>query len=168
VAAGVFLATIGVVALLLTLGGGDSEDAQDRAEELPAVTGNPPAAPPTPSAELSIDMTARGRGESDGYAYFNLDDGDYSITVDMEIDDPPRGWIYELWLYNRRTDAISLGTGAPDNEGLLLITRNLPDVFTKYTYLDLSLEPERPDDLHSGRSLARGPLYEVTGGPPPP
>ena len=146
-AATVVLVVAGVVAALVVFG--DSGDAGDES-----------SIPTEPaSVELfDVPLESEGAHEYLGSALGEQEDARLTLTVDVEIDDPPRGHIYEVWLYNGRRDAISLGTAAPDDEGVLLTTLELPGSYDQYAYVDLSLEPEDGDAGHSGRSIARGSL----------
>jgi len=88
--------------------------------------------------------------------------------VTAEVGREPRGRVYELWLYNSRGDAVSLGTCIRSARGLVATTRRLPGSFAEYAYVDLSLERDDDDGAHDGRSVLRGALSEVTGAVPGP
>ena len=72
---------------------------------------------------------------------------------------------YEVWLYNSRTDAKSLGAQITDSKGNLQGAGPLPSNFSRFKYIDISREPIDQNKAHSGRSLLRGPVPRLT--PPP-
>ncbi|MEA2478293.1 MAG: hypothetical protein QOJ07_215 [Thermoleophilaceae bacterium] len=68
---------------------------------------------------------------------------------------------YEVWLYNSRTDAVSLGAQQPDAKGLFTGAAKLPAGFQKYKFIDVSLEPINRDGVHSGHSVIRGAFTDL-------
>ena len=163
IAAAAVAAVVGAVVLALVLFG-SSDDAGERTdvEELNTSVSDDPAS----VEDLEIQLAPEGDYPYSGYAYGEPYEGKPAITVDMEIKDPPKGRTYEVWLYNSRRDAISLGTAVPDSAGVLLTNRTLPRGWTDYAYLDLSLEPRNGDERHSGRSVVRGSMTPATGAIP--
>ena len=65
---------------------------------------------------------------------------------------------YEAWLFNSNKDAKSLGLTVTDKQGRLQGGAALPSDYTKYKFVDLSLEPINKDRSHSGQSALRGVL----------
>ena len=65
---------------------------------------------------------------------------------------------YEAWLYNSNKDAKSLGLTTTDQQGRLQGGAALPADYTKYKFVDLSLEPIDKNRAHSGQSKLRGVL----------
>jgi anti-sigma-K factor RskA/predicted Ser/Thr protein kinase len=157
--AAVVVLVIGAVVVL-----GDSGGAGDRApvEDLNAAPPVDSAGPDEPVVELGP--------ESDhgftGAAFFDRSGTRETMLVEALIDDPPRGRVYEIWLYNSRRDALSLGTATPDRKGVLRTELGLPHRYADYAYVDVSLEPKNGDGVHSGRSLMRGAMSSVTGAVP--
>jgi serine/threonine-protein kinase len=137
-------------------------------------SGDPPAAdetqaalPPESLASGPIELAPEGDFDWWGSATIEPKGSRQLVVVHAEIDPPKRGRVYELWLYNDRHDTLSLGVFA-DREGQRFNSKYLPPNFTDYTYLDLSLEPEEFDRVHSGRSVMRGVLPGATGATPEP
>jgi anti-sigma-K factor RskA/sigma-70-like protein len=64
--------------------------------------------------------------------------------------------VYEVWLYNDRRSARSLGGGPTDNRGAFQGTAALPADYRDYRYIDISLEQRDGNAAHSGDSVLRG------------
>jgi len=65
---------------------------------------------------------------------------------------------YQVWLYNSRQQAKSLGFAQANQQGQLQGGARLPSDFRRYRFVDISLEPVNRDASHSGRSVMRGVL----------
>ena len=63
---------------------------------------------------------------------------------------------YEVWLYNSRTDAESIGAQVTDQKGNYQGAGPLPSDYAKYRYIDVSREPVNKDPSHAGDSVLRG------------
>jgi serine/threonine-protein kinase len=146
-------ATVGVLAAL-TAGDGD-DGAQTQVEE--------PDTEAAPPADGEVQLLPPGGGTAFGWAYVVQDSGRPALDVDAELDPPERGRVYELWLYNSRRDAVSLGTTDPRRTGRVLTRRRLPRRYRDYAYLDVSLERQGDGGGHSGRSELRGAMPGTPG-----
>ena len=62
---------------------------------------------------------------------------------------------YEVWLYNSRTDAVSIGATVAPN-GRIKGAGPLPANYADYRYIDVSLEKIDRHREHGGRSVLRG------------
>lgn len=66
---------------------------------------------------------------------------------------------YEVWLYNDRKDAFSLGRALTDPKGTLVGQSTLRrEIANRYSFIDISLESRKDDNKHSGRSVLRAQL----------
>ena len=63
---------------------------------------------------------------------------------------------YEVWLYNSRGEARSLGGQVTDRQGTFQAVGDLPADFADYRFIDVSREPLDQDRGHSGQSALRG------------
>jgi hypothetical protein len=63
---------------------------------------------------------------------------------------------YEVWLYNSRGEARSLGGQVTDRQGTYQAVGDLPADFADYRFIDVSREPLDQDRGHSGQSALRG------------
>jgi hypothetical protein len=65
---------------------------------------------------------------------------------------------YEVWLYNSRTDAKSLGAQVTNAQGGYQGAGPLPNDYARFRYIDISREPIDRNRAHSGVSVLRGTL----------
>jgi Anti-sigma-K factor rskA len=134
------------VALALALVGGDDEDTSrtpPRAEDAPP---SRPAAPePTPAR---LRPVAGGAGQ--GIARLDPAGGRLRLRVGGLLD--PGEDRYSIWLYDSVTDARRLASfrGRSFEGGL-----RLPDGYARYSFLDISREPDDGNAGHSGASVLR-------------
>ncbi len=68
---------------------------------------------------------------------------------------------YEVWLYNSQSDAKSMGAQVTNAKGTLQGAAALPSDFSKYKFIDLSLETVDRNAKHSGNSVLRGALADL-------
>jgi anti-sigma-K factor RskA/sigma-70-like protein len=68
---------------------------------------------------------------------------------------------YEVWLYNSRRDAVSVGAQYTDRQGNFQGAGALPQNFTKYKFIDVSREKIDQNTAHSGDSVLLGPLQSA-------
>jgi hypothetical protein len=101
-----------------------------------------------------------------GVAIVALQGGKYRFVLQAtKLPSLPRDQAYEVWLYNSRGDAKSLGAQGLADDGTFSgqsdnVTRAELD---KYRFVDLSREPIDENAAHSGQSVLRGRLSK----PPP-
>jgi sigma-70-like protein len=102
-----------------------------------------------------------------GIAVVAQRDGTRQVIVQASNLRPNRGRneAYEVWLYNSRTDAKSLGAQVTDRKGTYQGAGPLPSDFQKYKYIDLSREPIDQNRGHSGQSVLRGAMPKLTAAP---
>lgn len=151
------LVAIAVVGGILALAGGSDDD------------GGEPAAPPPPAApDRPADEPAGGKpkpratrltpvGGSDARGTAAID-GD-RLTLKLRDLPDPRGGAYEIWLYDSVIDAKSLGSS---QDTRIDLDARLPDGARDYRYVDVSLEPADGNRNHSGQSILRVPVDELT------
>jgi Anti-sigma-K factor rskA/Sigma-70, region 4 len=65
---------------------------------------------------------------------------------------------YEVWLYNNKGDAKSLGAQVTDQRGTYQGAGPLPSDYSKYEFIDVSREPIDQNRAHSGQSVLRGKI----------
>lgn len=68
---------------------------------------------------------------------------------------------YEVWLYNTRSDARSMGAQVTNQQGTLQGAATLPADFAKFKYIDVSLEKVDKNPKHSADSVLRGALADL-------
>lgn len=67
---------------------------------------------------------------------------------------------YEVWLYNSRRDARSIGAQVTDAQGTFQGAKTLPADYRKFKYIDISREKVNSDRSHSGNSVLRGAIAD--------
>ncbi len=137
----------GLIGLLL-FGGDSDDDAKTPAAQAPA-------APPAKSAQLTAlapDFPAQGTARIEGSG------ADSRLVLSLR-DLPPREEAYAVWLYNDLTDAVLVDRVVG---GSLDVNKRLPADPSNYKFIDVSREPIDDNPNHSGASLMRVPIAELT------
>lgn len=139
-----------VVALMLALGGDDTE----------FVPSSPPAGSggePAPGGRLA----ALGGGPGNATATIVGPEGERALRLKVRgLPRPERGG-YVVWLYNSISDARPL-TGARRDE--FSVREPLPPDAGDYGFIDISREPADGNPNHSGQSMLRIARGEIPGG----
>jgi Anti-sigma-K factor rskA/Sigma-70, region 4 len=73
---------------------------------------------------------------------------------------------YEVWLYNSRGDAKTLGGQVTDQQGNYQAIGPLPADFERYRFIDVSREPLDQQRGHSGASVLRGRMPKLRAAQP--
>ena len=68
---------------------------------------------------------------------------------------------YYVWLYNSPDDAKSLGGQVTDQQGNYQAIGPFPDDYTKYKFIDVTLQPVGKNPKHTGESVLRGPVPKL-------
>jgi hypothetical protein len=68
---------------------------------------------------------------------------------------------YEVWLYNSKDDAVSIGAQRTDAQGNYQGAGDIPVDYTKYKYIDISREKIDRNRAHSGNSIVRGAIANL-------
>ena len=72
---------------------------------------------------------------------------------------------YEVWLYNSKNDARSLGAQVTDQQGTFQGAGPLPENFERYRFIDVSREKVDQERGHSGNSILRGRIDQIQAPP---
>ena len=134
--------------------GGDDEgdsaaDATTAAAEQPRLVGSLPLAP-VESLEGSTD--------AQGLAAVAERGGQQQLIVQARLPRNARDEAYQVWLYNSDEDAVSLGAQVADQQGNFQGAGPLPEDYERYEFIDVSREPIRGPEAHSGDSVLRGAI----------
>ena len=136
-----------VVFVLVLVSGGHGDGGQARA-----------AAPrgPAPPEVITLRRTSIApRGATGTATITNRSSGPQVKVVARGVEPVSKRRAYEVWLYNSRRDAVSIGaTYAPN--GRIKGAGALPANYADYRYLDISLEKIDRHREHNGRSVLRG------------
>lgn len=153
-------ALYGAIVLLQDDGGsGDEGDATTEQAAAPSA----PATGGTPELEGQLELKPAPGAASgvQGLAGFARTGNKRQIVIQAQL--KPRGQreAYEVWLYNSRSDAFSVGAQRPNADGVFQGAGALPDDYKRYRFVDISLEKLDNKREHSGRSVLRGKLADM-------
>ena len=149
-----------VLAIVLTSGG---DEKTDRASSPPP----PSQQQQGPQAQLvgQAELERVGRGDAQGVAVIARRGGEFQLLVRARGLEPSgRGSAYEVWLYNSRRGAQSLGGQVTDNDGSLQGAGPLPATFRSYRFVDISREKIDRNADHSDDSVLRIPIPDLLRG----
>jgi Anti-sigma-K factor rskA/Sigma-70, region 4 len=157
-AAGGALAALALVAILLWPVGvltGDDDEPEPAAEQASAGSGD------------GQNASSQTTGNPAGIAIVVEQNGKRQLLVQAARLEPSgEREAYEVWLYNSRGDAKTLGGQVTDRQGNYQAIGNLPADFERYRFIDLSREPLDRQRAHSGDSVLRGPMPKLRAGQP--
>jgi hypothetical protein len=109
---------------------------------------------------------ATGGGNAAGIAVIAEQNGTRQVIVQAaNLRPSQRGQAYEVWLYNSPDDAKSLGAQVTDQRGTYQGAGRLPSDYSRYRFVDVSLEQINRDRSHSGQSVLRGRLRPLRKAP---
>jgi hypothetical protein len=140
----------------------DGSNDEDRAAEQKTTrtTTEAPAEQTEVTGQIVLKPVA-GSGAS-GLASVGASGDDPVLLVRGTLAPLPRSEAYEVWLYNSRDDARSMGAQHPDAKGNFAGSGPLPEDFESYQFVDISRESlDDGDDGHSGRSVVRGRIRDL-------
>ena len=138
----------GVIGLLLF-----GDDSDDDAQAPPtAAAPAPPAAKSVALAGIAPDFPGRGTARIEGSG------ADSRLVLSLR-DLPPREEAYAVWLYNSLTDTVLVDRVVGSS---LDVNATLPADPSGYRYIDVSREPIDDNPNHSGGSVMRVPIADLT------
>jgi hypothetical protein len=167
IAGGVAVVALIFAVLILTgvLFGGDDDDgggesAADRGSE---TTPNANRQRTQLIGQLRLDPLDKDDRDTIGVAAIAKTGDTFQLAVQAKL--PPRTkptQAYEVWLYNSRDEAVSLGAQRTDRQGNYQgLAERLPADYARYKYIDISAEAINDDRKHSGRSVIRGAIADM-------
>jgi hypothetical protein len=114
------------------------------------------------SAGSGQNTSEQGSGAPAGIAIVVEQNGRRQLLVQAARLEPSgQREAYEVWLYNNRGDAKTLGGQVTDQQGNYQAIGNLPTDFKDYRFIDVSLEPLDQQRGHSGESVLRGRMPKL-------
>jgi hypothetical protein len=163
-AAGLVVLVLGVLLLTGVIGGGD--DGNKPKAQQPASTTAAQNQPTQLVGQLELKPVGKlAQKDTAGFAAVAVTGGKPQLAVRAKL--PPSGErAYEVWLYNSKTDAVSIGAQRTDAQGNFEGAGELPAGWEKYKFIDVSLENVDSKREHSGRSILRAPLAAMQAPPP--
>jgi hypothetical protein len=101
-----------------------------------------------------------------GVAVIAQQDGKRQVVVQAaNLPRTQQGQAYEVWLYNTPQDAKSMGAQVTDSQGRFQGAGPLPEDYSRFQFVDVSLEPIDNNTAHSGKSVLRGKLPKLKKAP---
>ncbi|MGI8750561.1 MAG: anti-sigma factor, partial [Thermoleophilaceae bacterium] len=111
--------------------------------------------------QLVLRPVAKSQPKAAGVAVIAQRGGKRQLIVQAQLTPTKKRRAYEVWLYNSKKDADSMGAQVTDQRGTFQGAATLPKDFTKYRFIDVSLEQLDQDRTHSGNSILRGRLDQL-------
>src|SRR3954452_1054783 len=148
-----------VLVIVLASGGSDEGDNAPSSSPAPAQKQPPPknSSKPAKSAPASPEFKLSPIGAASGVtATAKPTEGGKGLS--LAVKGLPAG-AYEVWLYDSVIDAVSIGKG---NGPELKVDVKLPANASNYRYIDVSREPADGNPNHSGESVLRVPLVQLS------
>lgn len=108
---------------------------------------------------------ARATASNAGLAVIALQGKRRNLIVQAQLRPVRDREAYEVWLYNSRSDARSLGAQVTDRQGAFQGAGPLPADYRKFRFIDISREPVNQDGRHSGTSILRGRISDIQAPP---
>ncbi|HEX8119677.1 MAG TPA: hypothetical protein VF549_00295 [Solirubrobacteraceae bacterium] len=164
------IALFGLVALGISVLGGDDEDSGGGGTETTAQTQTTQQGQPKVVAQINLTPPEGSGGKQAGVAQIAEQDGQRAVALVAEgfqpaRKDPPR--YYAIWVYKSQTSARRLGfPPQPDKQGRLATSFAYPKDASKFDRLVVTQESE-DDPKQPGKILLSGPLQGTpvsTGG----
>jgi len=162
----VVLAGLGVLALVVALavlvwpigvltGDGDNDKSKATGAK------NASNAQPRIIGQLVLRPVGKSQPKAAGVAVIAERGAKRQLIVQAQLAPTKNRQAYEVWLYNSQKNALSMGAQVTDQRGTFQGAGNLPKDFTKYKYIDVSLEQVDQKRGHSGSSILRGRLDQL-------
>ncbi|NLT06381.1 MAG: anti-sigma factor, partial [Solirubrobacterales bacterium] len=109
-----------------------------------------------------VVLEPRREGSDDaGLALVTRTGDQFELALEARLTPTKRNQAYEVWLYNSRQDAVSLGAQVTDDQGAFAGRAALPDDWKSYEFVDISRERVDRNAAHSGTSVLRGEIADV-------
>jgi hypothetical protein len=160
---------VGVVALIFAvliltgvLFGGDDDDGNSNADRGSETTTKANQPPTQLIGQLQLNPLDKSDKNTIGVAAIAKTGNKMQLAVQAKL--PPRtkeDEAYEVWLYNSKDDAVSIGAQRTDAQGNYQGAGEIPVDYTKYKYIDISAEKVDRNRAHSGNSIVRGAIKDL-------
>ena len=105
--------------------------------------------------QLQLDAVGKQPKDTIGVAAIAKTGNKTQLAIQAKLPAVGAQEAYEVWLYNSKTDAISIGAQKPDDKGNYQGAGEIPADYAKYKYIDVSLEKIDRNRAHSGNSVLR-------------
>ena len=155
---------LGVLILTGVLFGGDDDDGggDSQADRGSETTTNANQQQTQLIGQLQLDPIDKGEKDTIGVAAIAKTGNKTQLAVQAKL--PPRTGekeAYEVWLYNSKGDAVSIGAQRTDEQGNYQGAGDIPVDYKKYKFIDISAEKVDRNPEHSGQSVVRGEIANL-------
>jgi hypothetical protein len=153
------LAVVGVITgvLLVVQDGPKDEGGSDAPAIATTTEESTPAEAPSIVDEITLEAAPGAPQETDGTAAIaEIPGGALALYVTGTVEPTGTDEGYEVWLYNSRDDALSVGAQRAGADGTFEGQAPLPPEYKRFKYVDVSREKLDTNTEHSGRSVLRG------------
>jgi hypothetical protein len=113
------------------------------------------------SSSQASSPTRPATGRTAGIAVIAQRGSQRQVIVQATLPPNRRRQAYEVWLYNSKSDAKSLGAQVTNAQGAYQGAGPLPSDYARFKYIDVSLEPIDRNRAHSGQSVLRGRIPQL-------
>ena len=139
---------------------GDDDDNGDR--QASGTTATTQSAEGETQVLGQIELRPVGDVNASGFVFVGASGNNPVLLIRGKAPTLPETEAYEIWLFNSREDAASLGVPGLDEQGNFGGRGPLPENFDRYQFVDVSRENrEDGDQGHSGRSILRGRIRDI-------
>lgn len=165
IAAAAAAAAVLLVVLVWPIGlltGGDDDEGggdQQAQNQNVSIVGNPILLEGVRGSDAEGSAVVAQRGEDERVIIVQAQ-GLEATPQNPTEEDP--GFAYEVWLYNSKGEAVSLGAQLTDQQGNLQGAAPLPANYEEFRFLDMSREDIDQNAEHSGASVLRGSISDIT------
>jgi hypothetical protein len=167
--AGLVLLALLVLVLTGTLFGGDDDGGGDdtQANQTTTAQGQGQNAQTQLIGQVELEPTRLAGRDGAGFAAIAQTGNQNQVAVRAKLPRTGEDEAYEVWLYNSREDAVSVGAQRTDAEGNYEGAGTIREGvdYTKYKYIDISLEKVDRNAEHSGRTVLRGEIANLQAPP---
>jgi hypothetical protein len=109
-----------------------------------------------------VELRPVGGASASGFAFVGVSGNNPVLLIRGKVPPVGESEAYQVWLYNSRGDARSIGAQRPDPEGNFGGRGPVPQNLDRFQFIDISRESlEDGDDGHSGRSVLRGRIRDL-------
>jgi anti-sigma-K factor RskA/sigma-70-like protein len=134
-------------------------------DEPKKASSNANAAAPKIVGQLVLRPQGNQGRNTAGIAVIAERGGERQLIVQAQLPANKDREAYEVWLYNSKGDARSLGAQVTDQQGTFQGAGPLPDNFERFRFIDVSREKVDQERGHSGTSILRGRIDQIQAPP---
>jgi Anti-sigma-K factor rskA, C-terminal/Sigma-70, region 4 len=113
------------------------------------------------SSSASAPASQQASGRTAGIAVIAQRGSQRQVIVQATLPPNRQRQAYEVWLYNSRGDAKSLGAQVTNAQGTYQGAGPLPKDYARFKFIDVSREPIDQNRAHSGDSVLRGKIPKL-------